>query len=102
MQIVSYKSIKELTFQKFFKYHRRMSDDLNPIEKRILVARTWEKRIKTLLEKRRKKDPDYSEARFCRKHGFDPAFFSRNKKLRTIPKQETVDLVEAALEKEGV
>lgn len=73
-----------------------------PVEKRIATARTWSGRIDKLLIKRRKKDPDYSEAQFCRDHDIDPTAFNRNKKLKFAPSKKTVDLYEAAFEAEGV
>lgn len=76
--------------------------ELTPVEKRIATARTWLKRVDALLAKRRKKDPNYSEAEFCRDHDFDYGFFNRNKNLRVIPSQKTVDAIEAALKKERV
>ena len=79
-----------------------MNDDLKPVEKRIALARKWEKRIDTLLKRRRKKDPNYSEAEFCRTHNFDYGFFNRNKNLRVVPTQKTVDAIESALLAEGV
>lgn len=79
-----------------------MSDDLTPVEKRIATARTWSGRIDKLLKRKKKKNPDYSEAEFCRTHKFDYGFFNRNKNLRVVPTQKTVDAVEKALQKEGV
>lgn len=79
-----------------------MSDNLRPIEKRINLARTWKARLEKLIEKRQKKDPSYSEAEFCRIHGFDYGFFNRVKNLRSTPTQKTVDSIESALKKEKV
>jgi hypothetical protein len=76
-----------------------MSDDLTPVEKRIAIARTWSKRMKTLVNRKR---GGMSEAEFCRKHEFDPGFFNRNKNLRVVPTQKTVDAIQTALQTEGV
>lgn len=79
-----------------------MSKELTPVEIRLATARTWLKRIDALLKSQRKKDPDYSEARFCEDHAFDKGFFNRVKNIRVVPTQKTVDSVEKALKKEGV
>lgn len=79
-----------------------MATELTPVEKRIAVARTWSKRVDTLLKKKQKKDPEYSEAKFCEAHSFDVGFFNRLKNFKQIPTQKTVDAVEAALAAEGV
>lgn len=79
-----------------------MSKDLTPVEIRLGTARTWKKRIESLLKSRRKKDPDYSEAQFCEAHGFDCGFFNRVKNIKVVPTQKTVDAVERALKKENV
>lgn len=76
--------------------------ELTPVEIRLATARTWDKRVDALLKTRRKKDPKYSEARFCEAHGFDVGFFNRIKNIRVVPTQKTVDSVEKALKKEGV
>lgn len=78
------------------------SKEMKPIEKRLETARSWKKRVDTLLAKRKKKDPEYSEAQFCRQHGFDFGFFNRVKNVQVVPTQKTVDAVEKALRKEGV
>lgn len=79
-----------------------MSNDLTPVEKRIAVARTWGNRVDTLLKNKKKENPNYSEATFCRTHNLDCGFFNRLKKLRAVPSQKTVDAIESALKKEGV
>lgn len=80
-----------------------MSDEnLKPVEKRLAAARKLAGRVDKLLEKKRRKDPDYSEAEFCRTHGFDYGFFNRVKNLRVIPFQSTLHLFDAALKKEKV
>lgn len=79
-----------------------MGNDLKPVEKRLEKARQWSKRIDSLLKNRRKTDPEYSEADFCRKHNFDYGFFNRSKNMKTVPHQKTVDLIEAALKEERV
>lgn len=76
-----------------------MSENLTPVEKRIAIARTWAKRIEKLTNR---KNNSKSEAEFCRDHDFDPAFFNRNKNLRVVPTQRTVDRFENALQSEGV
>ncbi len=76
--------------------------DLKPVEIRLKTARTWKKRVDAMLKRRRKKDPDYSEAQFCRDHDFDFGFFNRLKNGEKIPHQATVDAIEKALRKEGV
>lgn len=76
-----------------------MSDNLTPVEKRIAVARTWPGRIDKLIN--RKRNPK-SEAQFCKEHGFDVGFFNRNKNLRVVPTQKTVDRIEKALTSEGL
>ena len=76
-----------------------MNDLLTPVEKRIAIARTWASRIEKLTNK---KNGGKSEAEFCRVHNFDTASFNRNKKLRAIPSQKTVDLIESALKAERV
>jgi len=79
-----------------------MTKKLTPVEMRINKARKWPDRIEALLKKKRKKDHNYSEAEFCRKHDFDYGFFNRNKNLRVVPSQKTVDAIEKALKKEKV
>ncbi len=79
-----------------------MSKELTPVEIRLTTARTWNKRISGLLKTRRKHDPDYSEAQFCRDYDFDCGFLNRLKNIRVVPTQKTVDSVEKALKKEGV
>jgi hypothetical protein len=79
-----------------------MSKDLTPVEVRLATARTWLKRIDALLKSRKKKDPKYSEARFCEAHAFDVGFFNRLKNVRVVPTRKTVDIIEKALKKEGV
>lgn len=79
-----------------------MSKELTPVEIRLATARTWLKRIDALIKSRRKKDPDYSEAKFCEDHTFDKGFFNRVKNIRVVPTQKTVNSVEKALKKEGV
>ena len=76
-----------------------MQDNLTPVEKRIAIARTWPDRVNKFVTRKNK---PMSEAEFCRKHGFDYGFFNRNKNLRVIPKQQTVDAIEKALKTEGV
>lgn len=76
-----------------------MIENLTPIEKRIAIARTWRSRVEKLIS--RKKAPMH-EADFCKKHKFDTGFFNRNKNLRVIPSQKTVDAIEKALHSEGV
>lgn len=75
---------------------------LSAAENRLSIARSWKKRVDTMLAKRRKKDAEYSEARFCADNGFDVGFFNRLKNVKVVPTQKTVDLVEKALRKEGV
>ena len=75
-------------------------NDLTPTEKRIATARTWAGRVDTLIKKKQKTDPSYSEAQFCRDHDFDYGFFNRTKNVRVVPTQKTVDLIEKALSKE--
>lgn len=77
-------------------------EEKKPVEKRLEVARSWKKRVDSLIAKRRKKDAEYSEARFCNEYGFDVGFFNRIKNVKVVPTQKTVDLVEKALRKEGV
>ncbi len=79
-----------------------MKKELTPVEIRLETARTWEKRIGNLLKTRHKKEPGYSEAQFCRTHGFDFGFFNRLKNVRVVPTQKTVDSIERALKREGV
>ena len=79
-----------------------MNKELTPVEKRLAVARTWAGRIDKLLAKRQKKNPAYSEAEFCRTYNFDFATFNRNKNIRVVPTQKTVDAIENALKTEGV
>jgi hypothetical protein len=74
-------------------------EKLTPVEKRIAIARTWAARIKKMTD--RKKNPK-SEAEFCRDNGFDFGLFNRNKNLRVVPTQRTVDRIEKALKKEGI
>lgn len=73
-----------------------MKYELTPIEKRIKIARTWAKRVEKLVEN------GMSEQAFCRKHKFHASFFNRNKNLRVIPSQRTVNRFEKALKEEGV
>jgi hypothetical protein len=79
-----------------------MSNDLNHIERRIMTARTWAVRVERLLKKKKKSNPFYSEAEFCRAYGFDYGFFSRVKHVRVVPSQGTIDKIENALKCEGV
>lgn len=79
-----------------------MKIELTAVEKRIAIARTWKDRVNGLVEKRRKKDPSYSEAQFCRDHKFDTGFLNKLKNFHAIPTQKTVNLIEKALKKEGV
>ncbi len=79
-----------------------MKNELTPVEIRLETARTWEKRIGNLLKTRRKKEPAYSEAQFCRDHHFDFGFLNRLKNVRVVPTQKTVDSIERALRREGV
>lgn len=79
-----------------------MNKDLTPVEVRLATARTWLKRIDALLKSRKKKDADYSEARFCEAHSLDVGFFNRLKNIRVVPTQKTVDRIERCLKKEGV
>ncbi len=76
--------------------------ELTAVEKRLITARTWDKRITDLLKTRRKTAPTYSEAQFCRDHEFDCGFLNRLKNIRVVPTQKTVDSVERALKREGV
>jgi len=80
----------------------KINIELTPVEKRLATARTWIKRIDSLVRTRQKKYPKYSEAMFCCSHGFDPGFFNRVKNIRVVPTQKTVDSVERALKREGV
>lgn len=79
-----------------------MNTKLTPVEKRLVIARTWSKRIDKLLAKREKQKIQFSEAEFCRKYNFDYSFFNRNKNIRVVPSQKTVDAIENALKSEGV
>ncbi len=88
-----------MTFKDQFIYHKFMSDNLTPVEKRIAIARTWSKRIDKLSSRKSK---PMSEAEFCRVHKFNQAHFNRNKNLLKVPSQRTVDAVEKALSAEGV
>lgn len=74
---------------------------LNQTEIRLATARTWKNRIDALIKKMRKVYPPYSEAQFCRDHGFDAGFFNRLKNIKVVPTQRTVDSIEKALRKEG-
>ena len=80
----------------------KIGQNLTPVEIRLVTARTWKARIDLLLKTRCKKDPSYSEAKFCLSHGFDPGFFNRIKNIKVVPTQKTVDAVEMSLRKEGV
>ena len=73
-----------------------------PVEERLDIARTWRARVDKLLKKRQKKDPEYSEAQFCRDHELDYGFFNRLKNVQVAPTKKTVDAIEAALRAEGV
>ncbi len=79
-----------------------MKKELTPVEIRLEVARTWQRRIGNLLKTRRKKEPGYSEAQFCRDNNFDFGFLNRLKNVRVVPTQKTVDAIEKALRREGV
>lgn len=79
-----------------------MNKELKPVEKRLAIGRTWADRMENLLARERVKNPDYSEAKFCEKHGFDCGFFNRNKNLRVVPSQKTVEAIEKAFAKEGI
>jgi len=72
------------------------------IQNRLSIADTWSGRIEKLVNKRLKKDPSYSEAKFCEKYKFDKGFFNRVKNVKVIPTQKTVNKIEAALKKERV
>lgn len=82
--------------------HTPASIRLEELESRMATARTWKARISTLLRKRRRKNPSYSEAQFCRDHDLDYGFFNRLKNVQVAPTKKTVDAIEAALSAEGV
>jgi hypothetical protein len=77
-----------------------MNKGLTPVEMRIAIARSWSDRVQFMIETQKEPDIHFSEKLFCLKHGFDCGFFNRNKNLRSVPSQRTVNRIEAALEKE--
>jgi len=79
-----------------------MSEKIKSMEECLKKAKTWSSRMDKLLKKKKKINPDYSEAEFCRKHDFDYGFFNRNKNLKVIPTKKTVDAIEKAFKKEKV
>jgi len=77
-------------------------DKINAMAARIKAVKKWPARLKKLIALKKKKGILYSEAKFCKDHGFSVSRFNKGKNLESIPTQETVEKVEAALAKEGV
>lgn len=67
--------------------------------KQIALIKKWPKRLKALAS--RKEDP-LTEGKFCERHGFDPVYFNRMKRLEFVPKTEKTGPVEKAFSEEGV
>ena len=69
---------------------------------RIKAVKKWPARLKKLILLKKKSGIVYSEAKFCKDYGFSSSRFNKGKNLESIPTEETVQKVEAALAKEGL
>lgn len=64
---------------------------------RVKLVKKWPDRLARLYKKK-----GMSEAEFCRAHDIPISRFNRGKNLESIPNEESVARVEAALKREGV
>lgn len=74
-------------------------DKLKAEAERAHKAEKWRARIYKLAN--RKTNP-LSESKFCKAHGINISVFNRNKNGVTIPTDEQIEKVEAALKAERV
>lgn len=80
------------------------NDRINALKEKIAKIQSWTPRLKKLAKIKKKQGVlDYSDSQFCRDHGFEQSRFSRWKRMADgMPREETIDKIEAALTAEGV
>lgn len=67
------------------------------LERRIMQVRQWPD-----MEKRLREEKNIKRAGLCRKYGIDESVFSKAANLKTIPRQKTIDRINAAFAAEGI
>lgn len=81
---------------------------IKALQNKIDQIASWTPRLKKLAKIKSKQGiPDYSDSQFCRDHDLPQSKFSRWKNSwknedEYMPKQESIDKVNAALTAEGV